>query len=91
MLSQDQAHEAFLVVDYSSSFRPQAIRRAVADQMGIEVQIATRYYSAVGDALNGLAKKADPLRELRRERMSTVPTDVAEMWAAAAPPREKRE
>ena len=23
--------------------------------------------------------------------MSTVPTDVAEMWAAAAPPREKRE
>ena len=86
VLSQDQAHEAFIVVDYSTAFRPQAIRRAVADRMGIEVQIATRYHSAVGDALNGLAKKADPLRELRRVRLSFVPPDVAEMWAAGEHP-----
>ena len=49
--------------------------------MGIEVQIATHYHSAVGDALNGLAKKADPLRELRLVRQSFVLQDVAEMWA----------
>ena len=49
-------------------------------------KIATYYHSAVSDSLNGLAKKVDPVRELRRVRLSFVPPDVAEMWAAGEHP-----
>ena len=81
VLSQDMLHETFVVTDHIDSFRPQAIRRCISDQMGVDCKIAVRFHPAVGDALRGKAKAADPLAALRRSRHNEVPPDVAEIWA----------
>ena len=49
------------------------VRRQISALMGIECQVAVRYYSSVGDTLRGLSKKADPLTTLRRQRRAEVP------------------
>eukprot|EP01051_Picozoa_sp_SAG22_P021340 SAG22_NODE_4675_length_1196_cov_1.260711_1_plen_86_part_00 len=53
-------HEAFVVMDYHEAFRPAGVRKCVADRMGIDVRNATRYYSSVGDTLNGLEEGRRP-------------------------------
>ena len=81
VLSQDLLGESFVVIDHAESFRPQEVRRQISALMGIECQVAVRYYSSVGDTLRGLSKKADPLTTLRRQRRAEVPAEVAAIWA----------